>query len=149
MTNIKKILKSRNNRIMTLILIIGTVIILFSGIKPKSENTNIMGSENIKREEERLSEILSQIDGAGNVSVMISYESTMEKDIAYDGTNERAITSGGDVLVRKELYPKVKGVIVIADGAANPGIKQSIKEAVTAVTGAGANRVCVYESGGK
>ncbi len=146
MKGIGKILKSRNNRIMLVILIIGIIIIAISSGIPESSETGAEISE-YRGEEERLSEILSEIDGAGRVSVMISYVSTMEKDIAFDGKNERAVTSGGDVMVTREIYPEVKGVIVIADGAGDPSVRQAIKEAVTAVTGAGANRVCVYTRG--
>lgn len=142
MADIIKKLKKRNNIAMLIILIIGAAIIVFSsGSGGKTEVTEYPANSG---EEERLEEILSEIEGAGNVSVMISYESTMEKDIAYDGNNDRAVTSGGDVMVKREIYPKVKGVIVIADGADIPSVKQAIKEAVTAVTGAGANRVCVF-----
>ncbi|MGN1116323.1 MAG: hypothetical protein ACI4TH_07140 [Candidatus Ornithomonoglobus sp.] len=132
---------------MVLILIIGIAFIalpgLFSGSGTEKDDnavTQYLG------EEERLSEILSEIDGAGHVSVMISYVSTMEKDLAYDGERERIVTSGGDVVVKREVYPEVKGVIVIADGAGDPSVRQTIKEAVTAVTGAAANHVCVYSS---
>lgn len=142
MADIIKKLKKRNNIAMLIILIIGAAIIAFSsGSGGKTEVSEYPANSG---EEERLEEILSEIEGAGQVSVMISYESTMEKDIAYDGNNDRAVTSGGDVMVKREIYPKVKGVIVISDGADIPSVKQAIKEAVTAVTGAGANRVCVF-----
>lgn len=142
MADIIKKLKKRNNIAMLIILIIGAAIIAFSsGSGGKTEVSEYTANSG---EEERLEEILSEIEGAGQVSVMISYESTMEKDIAYDGNNDRAVTSGGDVMVKREIYPKVKGVIVISDGADIPSVKQAIKEAVTAVTGAGANRVCVF-----
>lgn len=133
---------------MLIILIIGTAIIaVSSGVSQNGDSEEAAPAE-YTGEEERLSEILSEIDGAGEVSVMISYVGTMEKDIAYDDEGSRAITSGGDVVVRREVYPEVKGVIVIADGAGNASVRQQIKEAVTAVTGAGANRVCVYERDG-
>lgn len=147
MAELKKILQSRNNRLMVLILIIGIAFIVLPGRLAGSgteKNENAV-TQNFG-EEERLSEILSEIDGAGNVSVMISYVSTMEKDLAYDGERERIVTSGGDVVVKREVYPEVKGVIVIADGAGDPSVRQTIKEAVTAVTGAAANHVCVYSS---
>ena len=129
---------------MLIILIIGVAFILLSGLDISDKKSETEQVTDYVREEERLSSILSQIDGAGNVSVMISYESTMEKDIAYDGQKERAVTSGGDVMVKREIYPRVKGVVVISDGGENPTVKQKIKEAVIALTGAGANRVCVY-----
>ena len=147
MKRISNFLKSRNNRIMLVILIIGIAIIAVSGRLPRDDGAAEAGQETAEYsgEEERLGEILSEIDGAGEVSVMISYVSTMEKDIAYVSGKERAVTSGGDVVVTREIYPEVKGVIVIADGAGDPSVRQAIKKAVTAVTGAGANRVCVYE----
>jgi stage III sporulation protein AG len=127
---------------MLLILIIGIAfIVISSGHSDRKAEEN---DAEYKGEEVRLSEILSEIDGAGEVSVMISYVSTMEKDIAYDGENERAVTSGGDVVVKREVYPQVKGVIVISEGANIPAVRQALSEAVTAVTGASANHVCVY-----
>ena len=38
----------------------------------------------VEDEEERLANILSQIDGVGDVSVMITYYSSSEKNIAYE-----------------------------------------------------------------
>lgn len=143
---LKKILQSRNNRLMILILIIGIAFVVLSGGSARQGSEKPASVSDYRGEEERLSEILSEIEGAGCVSVMISYVSTMEKDIAYDGERERALVSGGDVVVKREVYPEVKGVIVIADGAGDPSVRQTIKEAVTAVTGAAANHVCVYSS---
>lgn len=144
---LKKILQNRNNRIMLVILIIGVVIIMFSGMRKGAESESFV-SNDFSGGEERLSEILSQIDGVGEVSVMISYASTPEKDIAYDSDNTRAVTAGGEVMVKRELYPEVEGVIVTADGAGDAAVKNRIKEAVIAITGASAHRVCVYERSG-
>ena len=80
--------------------------------------------------------------------MMISYASTPEKDIAYDSDNTRAVTAGGEVMIKRELYPKVEGVIVTADGAGDTAVRNKIKEAVIAITGASAHRVCVYERSG-
>ena len=133
---------------MLVILIIGIVIIAVSGSIPsgKTPEENHETVTDVKGEEERLSEILSQIGGAGRVSVMISYASTAEKELAGESEG-RTYTSGGDVVVKKETYPAVRGVIVIADGAGDSRVKQKITEAVTAVTGAAANHVCVYSRG--
>ncbi len=141
---LKKILENRNNRIMLVILIIGIAIIVISSAVPDKGTEAVQTVTEYYREEERLGEILSEIDGAGRVSVMISYVSTVEKDIARDGDSGRIVTSDGDAVVKREVYPEVKGVIVIADGADEPKVRQTITEAVIAVTGAGANRVCVF-----
>lgn len=142
---IKNFLKKRNNRLMLVILIIGIGIIAVSGILPKvkKQAAGSIPAADYIREEERLSEILSQIEGAGAVSVMISYETTAEKELAGEDSG-RPFSSGGDVVVKREVYPKVRGVIVIADGAHDARVRQQLAEAAAAVTGAGANRVCVY-----
>lgn len=145
----KKILENRNNRIMLVILIIGIAIIVISSAvsdgEPKSEVEAVQTVTQYYGEEEKLSEILREIDGVGEVSVMISYISTIEKDIVRDGDSGRAVTSGGDVVVKREVYPEVKGVVVIAEGADEPKVRKSLKEAVIAVTGVGANRVQVFK----
>ena len=64
---------------------------------------------------------------------MISYE--MEES-DYRGIG-RSIDS-------EESLKKPRGVIVVADGASVPAVRSSLKEAAVAVTGVGANRVCVY-----
>ncbi|MCH5211836.1 MAG: hypothetical protein J1G06_02365 [Oscillospiraceae bacterium] len=146
--DLKKFLKKRNNRIMLVILIIGIVIIAISGSIPSGKKAEEISETvtDVQGEEERLSEILSQIGGAGRVSVMISYASTAEKELAGESEG-RTYISGGDVVVKKETYPAVRGVIVIADGAGNPEVRQKIMEAAVAVTGAAANHVCVYSRG--
>ena len=142
--DLKKFLGKRNNRIMLVILIIGVMIIAVSGsIAPKKNAQTDTVTADIKGEEERLSAVLSQIEGAGRVSVMISYAATAEKELAGEAEG-RPFTSGGNVVVKRETSPAVRGVIVIADGAGDSRVRQKLAEAVTAVTGAGANHVCVY-----
>lgn len=127
MAEIKKLMKNRNNRLMLVIFIIGIGIILFSFIFDGAEGK----TETCYGEEERLSEILSEIDGAGEVSVMISYEKT------ENGTGKSFVSDG--------VVQKPRGVVVVADGANSPMVRNKLKEAAIAVTGVGANRVCVYE----
>lgn len=131
--DIKKLLKNRNNRLMLVILIIGIVIIMFSGLLESRNDKASQSAENYIGEEERLSEILSEINGAGRVSVMISYEAA-----------ESGKSSIGRSLSDTQICEKPRGVIVVADGASSPSVRNSLKEAAVAVTGVGANRVCVY-----
>lgn len=110
--------------------------------------------------EQRLARILSQIDGAGDVNVMItmksSSEKVLDKDIESDHeavtesdsqggsrqTNrstkkESTVYNGNGTdespYVSKELSPKVEGVIVLADGGGNAVVKENISEAVQAL----------------
>lgn len=130
MTDLRKLLKNRNNRLVFVISIIGIVIILLSGVSPEDNAVNTGKGAKIG-EEERLVEILQKIEGAGRVDVMITYE---EKE-----------KSGGIGYGDKEYIKAPKGVIIVADGADEPSVRLSLKEAATAVMGVGANRVCVYK----
>ena len=156
-----KIFKNKNNRIIFIIFIIGVVLVLTA-----QHHKDTYGGENVsapasavsvRNEEERLAEMLAQIEGAGRVSVMITYESGTEKSLAYEtktssrensgerSEDRKAVTSGGEPMVVKEVYPQVKGVIVAADGADSASVKTAIREAVTASLGVSAHRVCIFK----
>ncbi len=121
--------------------------------------------------ESRLEGILSRIEGAGKVDVMITYESTPEKvpalsvdkqissttDIGENGnsttnienTQSNVVTinggSGSDALVLKENTPVIMGVIVIAQGADNIAVKLDLLNAVETVLNVSPDRVDVYK----
>lgn len=156
-------LKNKNNGILYVILIIGVVIMLCGTIsddnpEPTAEPPQV---NTVLSDEERLCEILSDIKGAGEVSVMITYYESEQKDIAYEvresennrensGGHEKtvdrqAVISNGSPMVVKEVYPDVKGVIVTAQGAGSVSVREDISSAVQAVMNVPAHRVCVYE----
>ena len=65
--------KIRNTKYIYVILIIGVAFMLFASL-PQREKTDMPElSSPESSEEDRLSAILSQIEGAGRVSVMITY----------------------------------------------------------------------------
>jgi stage III sporulation protein AG len=108
--------------------------------------------------EERLESILSQIAGAGKVSVMITYVSGSEKVPAYDkresnnDTREEDSSGGRRTILQKdteekiayeeiqngtkmpiilkEKSPEIKGVVVVADGANEPVVRENLIRAV-------------------
>lgn len=157
---ILKIIKNKNNLTIFLIFIIGVVLMIMSGghkkntIKPEE---SMSAAASVTSEEARLEAILSQIDGAGEVSVMITYYSGSEKNLAYEtksasrsegsetSEEKKAVTSGGEPMVVKEVYPRVKGVIVAAEGADNPAVKAAIHEAAMASLDVSAHRICIFK----
>lgn len=157
-TDFVKMLKNKHIQLLIIIFIIGTLLMTGFNTSKKEENgAEAVGTKN-ESEEEKLSEILSKISGVDDVSVMVTYYGTGEKDIAYEtksetanneGRNERsedkkAVMSGGEPVIVRETYPRVKGVIVIAEGADNAQIKKAISDAVVAVLDVPAHRVCIY-----
>lgn len=112
-------------------------------------------------QEVKLKSVLSQIQGVGKVDVMITYESSAEEIPAYDtkrsesktqekdnegGTRDitqedfdsvlayKDTAEGGKApVILKETQPKVRGVLVVAEGAGSVVIRQQIISAVTVV----------------
>lgn len=150
--------KIRNTKYIYIILIIGAAIMLFASFPEKSGQTTAVESEKVS-EEDRLSEILSKVDGAGKVSVMITYYTSEEKSIAFEkkhdkkgdtsngfggeSTDEKAVLSKNEPVVLKEIYPSVKGVVVIAEGAASPEVKQALCDAVSTSMGVAIHKICI------
>ena len=108
--------------------------------------------------ESRLEAILSGMAGVGKVRVMLTLESTEERILAMnersasqengETTESRPATasSGGkeSPIVLTELLPRVRGVIVVAEGAANIGVRLNIAAAVSTVLGIDESRVEVF-----
>ncbi len=126
-----------------------------------------------KSVEENLEALLSEINGAGKVSVMITWESTAEKVIQEDSLYEKNKNSqegednrrveneeirnqqnsvyitdenGNQIpYVVKELTPSVSGIAVVAEGGKNPQVAAAIIEVVEALFELPANKVAVSE----
>lgn len=121
--------------------------------------------------EKKLANILSKLEGVGKVNVMVTLENSVEKVTATNTTKSteniiendseggtrqvqredltmQVVTRGSDgsLLVVKEIKPKVLGVIVIAEGADDPEVKERLYEAVKTVLGVKGNQVQVYSS---
>lgn len=120
-------------------------------------------SENNNNLERRLEEIISAVDGVGNVKLLITYEDDGE-DVPMENVNEkdsldneRGSTDnsyeaeivledngeGESVAIRKKMHPSVRGVIVVAEGADDVGIKSELIAAVASVTGVSQHKIHV------
>ncbi|MFZ5353560.1 MAG: stage III sporulation protein AG [Bacillota bacterium] len=135
-----------------------------------TDNTTI---EYVNKMEKQLETILGKIQHAGEVSVMITLESSVEivpakdESVSDKVTNEKDTEGGTRVinesstsdkvvfkniqgsnsepLIVKEINPDIKGVIVVAEGARDPKIKLKLTQAVQTVLDIPAYRVTVYE----
>ncbi len=107
--------------------------------------------------EERLEEILMQIEGVGNCRVMITVSGSASYSYAQDAQqhmqeDEQEIQrehvildekEGDTALVEYIQNPEVTGVIVACEGGQNYVVREQIFEAVSAVLGIPSNRICV------
>lgn len=123
--------------------------------------------------EEKTSRILEDVEGVGEVTVMITLKSDGQKIIEKDQSSSSQSTdeedSGGGTrsvedqssdktsiyeqtadgsstpYVSKELAPEVEGVVVIADGGDNAVVAQNITEAVQALFGVEAHKIKIMK----
>lgn len=122
--------------------------------KPKTDNADDVTTENYSSAveyvdylENKLGNVLSKISGVGNVDVIITLESGFTYEYATD-TETKTTTSGGaettiktetvilvsnQPVITKEIYPTIKGVVVVAEGAENFNVKMNILTAVETV----------------
>lgn len=82
--------------------------------------------------EERVKEIVSKIQGVGDIHVMITLEKT-----------EESLYGKRDSSVSATLTPTVKGAVVVCSGSKNAVVKEKVTEAVCKALGISAARVCV------
>jgi len=90
-----------------------------------------------------LSKTLSSVSGAGKVSVVITVESGMQTVLASktvttsdeNGTKieESPIIVNGKTVVIKELYPKITGVLIVAQGANNISVLSKLQQATVSL----------------
>ncbi|MFI3210570.1 MAG: stage III sporulation protein AG [Peptostreptococcaceae bacterium] len=117
----------------------------------KNEVSNEIAQDDL---ESKLKNILSQINGAGDVDVMITLETSEEIQPAYNinSTNEQTsekdqnggerivsttsenktmVTSNSNLpIIVTTKQPKIKGVIVVSSGASDPVVKETLYKAV-------------------
>ena len=110
--------------------------------------------------EEKLEALLGQIQGAGQVSVLLTekegsqtlYQTDSQTDADDSGSrrtddtvlieDENRTESG---LVRQTLGPVYRGAVILCQGADDPTVKLAVVEAVRCVTGLGADQISVQK----
>ena len=121
-------------------------------------------SEYTREIEKSLREIISDIDGAGKCSVMVTLDCGVETVYAEDVDLNSDVSDGREsskesrelvtlngssstkeAVVIKEIQPRVRGVIVVCEGGGNPGVKMNIINAVTSAFDISSTKVSVQK----
>lgn len=150
----------KKTQYLIMIIVIAMILLIYFSTFGSSGNKKDAGggevttlADSTQQLEEKLVNILSKIEGAGEVDVIIHYESTAEQVPAFseDTTDTSSSNNGGesstksqksdvakvqgssgsDALIIKEIAPEVRGVVVVAQGAGNISVRLNLLEAVT------------------
>lgn len=182
---LKKLKNMKNYEIVITLLIIAIIISIYISTLSKPTPSTFddpFGAKNniyqVNQSEEagdtlekKLKRILSVIKGAGEVEVMITYNSSKElvpamntiysdtiteeqdssggeRKISQNETNNQPVTmnssDGSKPLILKEVEPEIRGVIVICEGANDLQVRLELLRAVKTVLGIYANQVEVF-----
>ena len=125
-----------------------------------------------KEMEQRVKDILKNVDGVGEVDVMLTLKSSKEKVLHVDRDRSRSTTeekdsAGGtrksqteemkesslttgtsgtqEPVIEKELQPEIEGIIISARGGGSAQVKAEISEAMEALFGLPAHKIKVLK----
>lgn len=176
--NQKKLVENLVIFLVLLVILIVVINTLFN-TENKTAQNEIIQVGNIKETnytdelEMKLKNILSKIEGAGKVDVMISYLSGIEQVPMYDMKESTTVTeekdkSGGErkteqksneqnviyeeknstksPVIKQTIMPEIIGVIIVAEGADNMIVKDNITKAVLATVNVPVHRIQVFSS---
>lgn len=141
--------------------------------KPLSEDSNTVQSSGEGSLEKRLKNILSKVQGAGTIEVMVTTGYSSEMIVAEDKKEEKSTTtetaSVGDErvienvksensvvllegkdgsvqpLILKEGAPKVLGVVIVAEGADDVIVRDALSKAAEALLDVPAHKIQVLK----
>lgn len=145
-----------------LVLVIGFVLMAIPSAKQNVTQTN----ESPKPEtsladfENRLSEILSKVDGAGNVMLMLTIaegeEIKYQSDEKIDEGDTKSNINRETIIITdsernqngliRQVNPVIyQGAVVVCQGADNPVVRLAIVDAVSKLTGLSSNNISVLK----
>lgn len=156
-------------KLVLLVLAAGLLLLVWPGgagsgtaetpvVKAEAADASEFDLEAIERKLER---ILSRIDGAGQVSVALTVKDGVERVYADDqtysqdgGSREQesrtvVISTGSgteEVVLVQQRYPAFQGAVVVCEGGGDPQLRLLVTQAVSALTGLGADRITVCKS---
>lgn len=140
-----------------LLIGVGLMLIPFSTDKKEDNVQKMQVEETLPSVAERLERILSEVKGAGKVSVMLTVEAgekiQYQTDINQSGensnredtviiTDEDRTQSGLIQQIHSETY---RGAIVVCQGADSPTVRLAIIEAVSRVTGLDSTQISILK----
>ena len=159
----------RKYRIPLLVFLLGVVLALVPG-RAKKAGAQQLTTEtadtvfDLSAVQKQMEALLSAIDGAGRVRLMLTLSSG--ERVVYQ-TDSRTVTASGSTTqetetvfrqsggsekepaVQSVVYPQYQGALVICDGAERASVRLAVIQAVSSLTGLGSNKIAVVKMKGQ
>lgn len=151
------------NKGIVLILAVGLILLAASSLGGEKETETATAATaeatfDLEATEQKYAQALSEIDGAGKVTVVLSVQNGTQRVVAQDNDYESkdgdveknssvvVISKGSgteETVTLQEIYPKLQGALVICSGGDDPAVKLKLVEAMSALTGLGADKISI------
>lgn len=147
-----KFIKKHKTEALIIIGVLSALILLLASGCEKQTESKIKTDTKIYEEqiEKRLYEIISGMDGVGNVKIMVTAECGTEyvyaknEESGENNSKSDYFTNGDkDTVLIKEVEPKIRGVAIVCDGGGNADIQFKIIKLVSGVLKISTNRIFV------
>lgn len=131
----------KNEKAVKIIVFIGLTLValifisdFFTSVSDKKQSAEPGPTfeEYEKRLEKKLADAISEIDGVGKLTVIITLDSLSENVYSDKGQ-----------AVKTVITPKVRGAAIICEGGGNIMVKQKVVELTSKVLGISTARICV------
>ena len=148
------------------VLGLGVLLLLWpsgTGETKSAASPETTAEETAAQQQKEMERILSRIEGAGELHLMLTLESDGERTLAEDreetlggspGAPESqsrretvilSVSGGEEVVVTRRESPVYRGALVVCQGADRAEVKLAVTQAVAALTGLGADRITVVK----
>ena len=160
-TNSKLIEFIQKYKYVALVLTVGIVLMVIPTEKePTTESVLTTGEDRILSVEERITQILRQVKGAGEVQVLLTESLGQEtiyqtnEDITQNDTSSSSRSNTVTItdsqrneqgLIRQQNPPQYLGAVVVCQGGDQPTVRLAILDAVSKVTGLGADKISILK----
>ena len=135
-------------RYVLLVVLAGLVLMLLPDHTEAPEPiADVVTEESLQAQ---LEEILSRVEGAGKVTVLLTESRGGEIFYQTEGDDQRTVLVTGtdrseSGLVRTTQSPVYQGAVVVCQGADSPAVRLAVVEAVSNATGLGTDRITVLK----
>ncbi len=158
---LKRFGKRRSAFVIAAAMLIGIVMLLLPSGKEESSDGATELELNVttytERLEEKIRALCSEVDGVGNVSVLVTLDCASEKVYAErrdesSGSGSSSYSSDYIIIENKngtspvtvtEIYPRIRGVAVVCDGGDTPRVKTKLVSLLSAALGIATSRISV------
>lgn len=146
------------------VVIVGIYFTILSNPKEENPSTNLdtniqtfsSSGEYITWLENKLENVLGKVKGAGNVEIILTLDKGFEyvyateeeiKELASGGsvTTTKVVLVNGQPVLEEEIFPSIKGIVVVSQGAEDVGVRLNLLSALQTVVSVDSSKITILE----